>query len=335
MRQEGGQSRARLRDGAHAERDATRCRSSQKILAFYARRFGPCPYPSIGLVLAEGETPGGHSPPGLVYLQQRPPVLRARSLPDDPANFSDLPGFFVAHEVAHQWWGQGDGARELPRAVAVGGVGAVRGRALGAREPGRGRLPRDDGPHGAAGRSSTTTRARSTSASGSGTSRRDPRIFRAVVYDKGAWVLHMLRGILGDEAFFAGARAFLEGHRFAKAGTEDLREALEKASGRDLRPYFERWIYDTGLPRAALTRHTQPRRRRLPHAVDVRPSRLPGRCRSRSRSCGAPARDAARRLGPDGGSFTFETRARPRRVLAERGPRAARAGRARAAAAQR
>ena len=78
--------------------------------------------------------------------------------------------------------------------------------------------------------------------------KQEPRYFRAVVYDKGAWVLHMLRGLVGDEAFFAGARAFLERHRYAKAGTEDLRAALEAASGRDLRPYFERWIYETGLP---------------------------------------------------------------------------------------
>ena len=80
---------------------------AQEMLAFYARRFGPSPFPTLGLVVAEGETPGGHSPPGLVYLQVRPPALRSRSLPEDPSNFSDLPGFFLAHETAHQWWGEG------------------------------------------------------------------------------------------------------------------------------------------------------------------------------------------------------------------------------------
>ena len=109
----------------------------------------------------------------------------------------------------------------------------------------------------------------------------EPRIFRAVVYDKGAWVIHMLRGIVGDEAFFAGARSFLEEHRYAKAGSEDLRLALEQASGRDLRPYFARWIDDTGLPRLRWSAQTERAGRRLPH--DRRAS---GRraCRGRSRS---------------------------------------------------
>ena len=79
---------------------------AEELLAFYAERFGPCPYPVISLALVESIKPGGHSPPGLVYLQKRPAIF-LQALPDDPANFSDMPDFFLAHELAHQWWGQG------------------------------------------------------------------------------------------------------------------------------------------------------------------------------------------------------------------------------------
>ena len=75
------------------------------------------------------------------------------------------------------------------------------------------------------------------------------RVFRALVYNKGALVLHMLRRLVGDEAFFAGVRRYYREHRFAKAGTDDLRTALEAESGRDLSRFFERWVFDSGIPR--------------------------------------------------------------------------------------
>jgi aminopeptidase N len=71
-------------------------------------------------------------------------------------------------------------------------------------------------------------------------------------YQKGAWVLHMLRSNLGDDAFFRGIRAYYESHKNSVASTEDLRAALEKASGKDLRQFFARWIYDSGHPQYEL-----------------------------------------------------------------------------------
>jgi aminopeptidase N len=287
----------------------------QRIVAFYEQRFGPCPYPSLAVVVAEAETPGGHSPPGLLYLQQRPPVLRLRSLPDDPANFSDLPGFFVAHEVAHQWWGQGT-APSSYRERWLSEAWAQYAAALWVRESlGEGsfrsmmdRMGRWAFQHDAAGPIHLGQRL--------GILKGDPRIFRAVVYDKGAWVLHMLRGLLGDEAFFAAARAFLETHRFAKAGTEDFREALEKASGRDLRPHFDRWIYGSGLPRLTFATHTQAAEGGFRTRVDVKAERLPGEMPLQVSLVGPSGRETRRvTLAATGGSFAFQTRERPRRVV--------------------
>jgi len=67
-------------------------------------------------------------------------------------------------------------------------------------------------------------------------------------YQKGAWVLHMLRKRLGDEMFFRGLRAYYRAHAEANATTEDLRDALEKVSGQNLHDFFKRWVYGTGHP---------------------------------------------------------------------------------------
>jgi aminopeptidase N len=80
--------------------------------------------------------------------------------------------------------------------------------------------------------------------------RNDSRVFRALVYNKGAAVLHMLRRLVGDDAFFRGLRRFYRESRFKKAGTNDFRMAMERESGRPLDRFFERWIYGATLPRA-------------------------------------------------------------------------------------
>ena len=75
---------------------------------------------------------------------------------------------------------------------------------------------------------------------------------RALVYNKGGIVLHMLRRFVGDQAFFDGLRRFYADWRYRKAGTDDLRIAMESTSGCNLERFFERWIYNATLPSATL-----------------------------------------------------------------------------------
>ena len=65
----------------------------------------------------------------------------------------------------------------------------------------------------------------------------DGRIFRGVVYNKSAVVLHMLRRLIGDEAFFNGLRKFYRDSRFQKAGTDDFRAAFETVSAAQARAF--------------------------------------------------------------------------------------------------
>jgi aminopeptidase N len=73
-------------------------------------------------------------------------------------------------------------------------------------------------------------------------------IFDRHLYEKGGCVLHMLRRELGDALFFGGVRTYLERHRRGVVETRDLMRALEEASGRSLERFFEQWVYRPGHP---------------------------------------------------------------------------------------
>jgi hypothetical protein len=314
LRQDGPQA-VRAFSGTRTRRETLNAVSDmQEMLAFYATLFGPSPYPTLGLVVAEAETPGGHSPPGMLYLQVRPPILRSRPLAEDPSNFSDVPGFFLAHESAHQWWGQGLAPANY-RERWLSEAWAQYSAALWVRKR-----------HGERTFLSMMDRMASWAHRHDGVGpihlgqrlghlRGEPRYFRAVVYDKGAWVLHMLRGIVGDDAFFGGARAFLEKHRYAKAGTEDLRAALEASSGQPLAAYFERWVYETGLPSLAWSSRTAAAEVGFRTTVKVAARGLPGPLPLQiSVTAGAATETRTVRLEADGGVFTIDTREAPRRI---------------------
>jgi hypothetical protein len=225
--------------------------STAEILRFYAGLLGDAPYPTLTVAMLESDLPGGHSPAFFAVLNNPLPttpfVWR-----NDPATFHDFPEFFLAHEVAHQWWGQAVGWKNYHEQWISEGF-AQYFATLYAREK-RGdqvfrsalrNLRRWSMEHSDQGPISLGYRL--------GHIKNESRVFRALVYNKGAAVLHMLRRLLGDEAFFAGLRRFYAEFRYRKAGTDDLRLALEAASGRDLTRFFSRWVLDSALPRVRLT----------------------------------------------------------------------------------
>ena len=73
-------------------------------------------------------------------------------------------------------------------------------------------------------------------------------------YSKGASVLHMLRRSLGDDVFWRGIRAYLKKHQWTEAESDDLRHVLEAESGRSLDRFFAQWVYRGGAPRIEVQR---------------------------------------------------------------------------------
>jgi len=68
-------------------------------------------------------------------------------------------------------------------------------------------------------------------------------------YSKGGWVLHMLRGYLGDEIFFNGIRKYYNKYKHMSVLTKDFQIIMENQSGKSLDWFFEQWLYKPGFPR--------------------------------------------------------------------------------------
>jgi hypothetical protein len=216
------------------------------ILKFYSSLMADAPYDSFTLALTESELPGGHSPAYFAMLNQ--PLPQSPFVwTNDPVAFPSYPSFFIAHEVAHQWWGQAIGWKNYHEQWLSEGFAQYFAALYAGRERGpeqfasvlrqMRRWAIDTSPQGPVYLGYRLGHIRS-----------EGRVFRALVYNKGAMVLHMLRRLIGDEAFFAGLRDFYTKWRYAKAGTDDFRVVMEAAGGQPLGRFFERWIYSGAIP---------------------------------------------------------------------------------------
>jgi hypothetical protein len=219
------------------------------VMAYYTSIVGDSPYPDLTLAFIEKELPGGHSPAYLAVLYQPPPTAPP-NWSSDPAAFTAFPEYFIAHELAHQWWGQAVGWHTYHDQWISEGFAQYFSALYAGRRRGAGlfgemmrRMAKWSRDQGKAGPIALGYRL--------GHIQGDTRIFRAILYNKSAVVLHMLRRMVGDEVFFRGIRRLYFGTRFAKAGTRDVRAAFEKEAGRDLGRFFDGWIESSGTPAVA------------------------------------------------------------------------------------
>ena len=79
------------------------------------------------------------------------------------------------------------------------------------------------------------------------------RVLSTNTYQKGGWVLHMLRKQLGDDLFWEGIRTYYAAYTHSNAYSDDLRQVLENVSGRELETFFDQWVYSPGHPELDVT----------------------------------------------------------------------------------
>jgi aminopeptidase N len=73
-------------------------------------------------------------------------------------------------------------------------------------------------------------------------------VLNRLVYQKAGWTLHMLRGIVGTETFWAGIREYYRRFKDGNASTGDFRQVMEQVSGRPLSWFFDQWLTRAGIP---------------------------------------------------------------------------------------
>ena len=224
---------------------------TEDIFRFYTSLLTRSPYPSFTVAVTERATPGGHSPPYFAVIDQ-PVQLGSTPWRNDPVSFENYPDFFLAHEIAHQWWGQAVGWKNYHEQWLSEGFSQYFAALYAERKLNRRTYL------------SVIRQMNRTAVAESGQGpiylgyrlghiKRETAIFRSIIYNKSAMVLHMLRRRVGDEAFFAGLRAFYADWEFKKAGTGDFQRAMERASGLDLTQFFEAWIFGQAIPTVSFT----------------------------------------------------------------------------------
>jgi aminopeptidase N len=210
---------------------------TREMLDFFSRRFGvEYPWDKYAQVVVEQFTAGGMENTSATTLTDR--VLH-----DERSLLDGSPDSLIAHELAHQWWGDLLTCRDWAHIWLNEGFASY-AEALWAEH--------DKGADEYA--YTMLQKARGAISGGKDRPIVDRRyafpdaMFDSRAYPKGAWVLHMLRQQLGDDVFFKCLQRYATDHRLQSVETSDLRKSIEKETGRSMERFFYDWTERPGNP---------------------------------------------------------------------------------------
>ncbi|MFW6154964.1 MAG: M1 family aminopeptidase [Planctomycetota bacterium] len=228
--------------GEQQDRMAAYLDAAEAILTEHIAHFGPFPFEK--LAMAEVKLPpilGGVGPASLTFLHHAAVAGR-----------DEVPVNLLAHELSHQWWGNqvpinliderysqwlSEGFATYSDALYTEWSEGV--------EPFREHIRRlgdlylDQSAH---------VREEAIVQTFMGQS----PLYRPVVYEKGALVLHALRYVLGDETFFEVLQEYVRAYAFTPSTVDDFRRLAAERSGRNLDWFFDEWLDRPGCPRIEL-----------------------------------------------------------------------------------
>lgn len=252
-------------NAARADQAESVAKQTEEILAVFSKRWNALPLHSI----AVSPVPGyfGQGFPGLIYLsdvsytplQDRPAFLRSARM---DSFFSSM---LLPHEVAHQWWGSllvaedyrsgwlieamaNDSALEYLRGTQgrEASDAVLEQYRLDLLNPETGGTTESMGP--------VDFGVRLLESSGL-------RTWHVITYEKGSWILHMLRERLGDGGYLSLQKFLLNQYKAEAINNEEFREAAARfvpagQPDRDLRLFFDTWVYGTGIPHIEVKANT-------------------------------------------------------------------------------
>ena len=227
--------------------------AARDILGFFEERFGKFPYEKLGIVHRIWPAAGGHSPASFVVLNELP-LLAGHGLflnAESPVDLSRWKEYFLAHEIAHQWWGQNvswASYRDQWLSEGMAQFGAILYLRKKYGEAAFGTILK---------KLASWTERKSVYGPinlGSRLSILDFEAYQAIIYNTAALIMNMLLDLCGEEVLFGALREFQETFAGRLAGTRDLRRIIEARAGRDLGPFFDQWFSTHTLPDVRVTR---------------------------------------------------------------------------------
>jgi aminopeptidase N len=203
-----------------------------EMLAYYSAIIGPYPYEKLALVESSTKF-GGMENASAIFLDEK------------RINGKGSLESLAAHEIAHQWFGDSVTQREWHDVWLSEGFATYFCNLFFEHADGRAvfleRMRNDRATYLAA-------QQKEPQAIHDPTIVALPKLLGPFTYQKAAWVLHMLRGLIGDRAFFAAIRDYYAAYRDRNAATGELRVIFERHAGQPLDWFFEQWIFGRGHP---------------------------------------------------------------------------------------
>ena len=206
---------------------------AERILRFFSGHIGPYPYAKLANVQSKTRFGGMENASNIFYAEGSVTGTRQSE-------------GLLAHEIAHQWFGDSVTEKDWPHIWLSEGFATYFTQLYMEFTYGHDRL--------VAGMRAARDRVVAYARRAPNSAVVDPSITNLMAllspnaYQKGAWVLHMLRHEVGDDVFWDGIRDYYHQYRDGNADTEDFREVMEEVSGKDLAWFFRQWIHRPGQP---------------------------------------------------------------------------------------
>jgi len=206
-----------------------------QILQFYNTRFGPYAFGTRYVVAqVDDETLDSYSAAGISFLPHKT-LVSEKPLPVDQ----------LAREVAYQWWGQAVGLKNFDDAWLSQGLAEYSSL-----------LYRESQQSAAEFRESLSEmielalayEQESSIARAPAQLNDQSPAYKSVIFYKGAYVYHMLRGTIGDDKFFNLIKNFYTTYKGQSANIDDFESLADKVAGQKLRGFFGLWVDSTGVP---------------------------------------------------------------------------------------
>ena len=207
------------------------------ILPFFTKRIGPFPYKKLANVQSKTIF-GGLENAGAIFYNEAS-VKGDRSMEAT-----------IAHEIAHQWFGDMATESDWPHLWLSEGFATYMTILYMENKYGQDtalKMRLED-------RKQVIAFAKQRAVPVIDTTVKDyMELLNANSYQKGGWILHMLRRSVGDSIFWKGIRTYYDQYAGKNASSDDFRKVIEQVSGKDLKKFFNQWLYLPGYPQLNIT----------------------------------------------------------------------------------